>query len=165
MKLTFLGTRGYIEPRSRRHYRHSATRVEYLGAAVLIDCGEDWRDELAGLAPDAIVLTHAHPDHTGGLTRGARCPVHATAATWDVVADHPIDRRETIEPREPREIAGITFEAFPVEHSIRAPAVGYRVTAGRVSIFYVPDVVYIHERRAALAGATRWSGTHRYGLS
>jgi hypothetical protein len=26
-------------------------------------------------------------------------------------------------------IAGIRFEALPVEHSIRAPAVGYRVSA------------------------------------
>ena len=51
------------------------------------------------------------------------------------------------------EICGVTFEAFPVEHSIRAPAVGYRVTAiGKGCVFYVPDVVRIYDRSAALAG-------------
>jgi phosphoribosyl 1,2-cyclic phosphodiesterase len=50
------------------------------------------------------------------------------------------------------------FEPFTVEHSTRCPAVGYRVTAGRVSVFYVPDVVYIHDRAAALAGVKLYVG-------
>jgi hypothetical protein len=33
------------------------------------------------------------------------------------------------------EIAGIGFEPFPVVHSTRAPTVGYRITAGRVTVF------------------------------
>src|SRR5262249_17907880 len=45
---------------------------------------------------------------------------------------------------------GITFEAFPVEHSLRAPAVGYRISTGRTRLFYVPDVVAIRNRRRAL---------------
>lgn len=38
------------------------------------------------------------------------------------------------------------------------PAVGYRVTAGRAAIFYVPDVVYIHERSDALEGVSLYIG-------
>jgi hypothetical protein len=45
-----------------------------------------------------------------------------------------------------------------VEHSLRAPAVGYRVGAGRVVIFYVPDVVFIREREAALSGVRFYIG-------
>src|SRR5205823_1044808 len=52
--------------------------------------------------------------------------------------------------RMPSQICGITFEAFPVEHSILAPAVGYRVRAGRALIFYGPDLLFIHDRKAAL---------------
>jgi len=52
--------------------------------------------------------------------------------------------------RTPTKICDITFETLPVEHSILAPAVGYRVNAGRARIFYAPDVIYIHERSAAL---------------
>jgi hypothetical protein len=45
-----------------------------------------------------------------------------------------------------------------VEHSARAPAVGYRVTAGEVTIFYVPDVVWIHEREEALSACKAYVG-------
>lgn len=55
-----------------------------------------------------------------------------------------------MEPRAPFCIHNIVFEAFPVEHSLRAPAVGYRITAGRTSIFYVPHLVYIYEQKLGL---------------
>jgi len=53
---------------------------------------------------------------------------------------------------------GITFEAFPVEHSILSPAVGYRVSAGRARIFYAPDLIFIHERSAALKDVQLYIG-------
>ena len=37
------------------------------------------------------------------------------------------------------------FEAFTLLHSIRAPAVGYRITAGKSKIFYAPDVAWIED--------------------
>ena len=37
----------------------------------------------------------------------------------------------------------ISFEAFAVEHSLRAPAVGYRIRSGRITAFYVPDLAAI----------------------
>jgi phosphoribosyl 1,2-cyclic phosphodiesterase len=111
----------------------------------------DWRAR-------GIVITHAHPDHAGGLREGAPCPVYATAQSWDVMKDYAVQDRRSIEPRKPFDIGGITFEGFPVEHSTRAPAVGYRVTAGRVTIFYVPDVVWIRDREAALSGADLYVG-------
>jgi hypothetical protein len=39
-----------------------------------------------------------------------------------------------------------------VEHSIRAPAVGYRIDAGRAAVFYAPDLVSIDEEQTALTG-------------
>ncbi len=158
MKLTFLGTRGYIDPRNRRHRRHAALLVAYRGRTVLIDCGEDWIGRVARIGPDAIVLTHGHPDHAFGLRDGAPCPVYATQDTWQAIDAFPVRTRSTIRPREPVRVAGISFEAFAVVHSIRAPAVGYRVRAGRATIFYVPDVVYIPERDEALAGADLYVG-------
>ena len=38
-----------------------------------------------------------------------------------------------------------------MEHSIRAPAVGYRISCGRRHVFYVPDLVRIYDRHDALA--------------
>ncbi len=157
MKLTFLGTRGNIEARTRRHRMHTSLRVAYRGRSVLIDCGEDWLGRLDELSPRAIVITHAHPDHAHGLKEGAPCPVWATDEAWEDMEPWGIERRRVL-PRDPFEVRGIAFEAFPVEHSTRCPAVGYRITAGRVAIFYAPDLVYIHDRADALDGAKLYVG-------
>lgn len=125
----------------------------------MIDCGADWRGQLCRVAPlTAIVLTHAHSDHAQGLAAGAPCPVYATAKTWSSLGDYPIDDRRTSRPRHAFRIGGVSFTAFPVEHSLRAPAVGYRVTAAGASFFYVPDVASIPNARKALGGVDLYIG-------
>src|SRR5206468_11341879 len=42
--------------------------------------------------------------------------------------------------------------------SILAPAVGYRVSAGRAPIFYAPDLIFIHDRGTALNGVQIYIG-------
>jgi ribonuclease BN (tRNA processing enzyme) len=158
VKLTFLGTRGYIEPQTRRHRKHSSLQLSYYGKRVVIDCGEDWLGGVNEWKVQGILLTHAHPDHAFGLKEGAPCPVYATESSWSHLDGFEIEERRVIALREPFEIAGMQFEAFPVAHSTRAPAVGYRVTAGQVAIFYVPDVVWIRDREAALSGAKLYVG-------
>jgi phosphoribosyl 1,2-cyclic phosphodiesterase len=158
VKLEFLGTRGYIDAKTRRHRRHSTLMVSYYGARILIDCGEDWQGRLATIHPQAVVVTHAHPDHAGGLNGDVPCPVYATRDTWEKIADRPIEQQEQVIERQPFRIRQIDFEAFPVEHSIRAPAVGYRITAGSACVFYAPDLIYIKDREAALAGVHIYIG-------
>jgi phosphoribosyl 1,2-cyclic phosphodiesterase len=158
MQLTFVGTRGEIEMRTRRHRMHTSLLISHRGQRVMIDCGLDWLGKFERLHPSAIVLTHAHPDHAWGLRDGAPCPVHATQKAWDTLTRCRVDDRKLIKERTPRKICGITFEAFPVEHSILAPTVGYRVSAGRARIFYAPDLVYIHERGPALKGVQIYIG-------
>ena len=82
-RLTFLGTGtsqgvpiigcrcevcSSTDPRDKR-FRASAL-VEYEGLTILIDAGPDFRSQMlaAGVRHlDAILLTHNHKDHTGGL--------------------------------------------------------------------------------------------------
>ena len=158
MKLRFLGTRGEIEKRTRRHRMHTSLMVSYRSADVMIDCGLDWLGKFERLRPSAIVLTHAHPDHAWGLRHGAPCPVYAPQKTWETLTRCRVEDPHLIEERTPTKICGITFEAFAVEPSILAPAVGYRVIAGRARIFYAPDLVFIHERAAALKNVEIYIG-------
>ena len=132
--------------------------MSYHRRRLLVDCGTDWRGELDAIAPHAIALTHAHPDHAGALEDGAPCPVWATEESWESLEETPVEERETLRPRRPADIEGMTVEAFTVEHSLRAPAVGLRIQAGRPVLFYVPDVVFIHEREEALDGVRLYVG-------
>jgi len=158
MKLSFLGTRGYIDSRSRNHSMHSSCRVSYKNKSVTIDCGEDWLDRLDEMDPRVLILTHAHPDHAGGLAKGAPCPVYATPQTWESLENYDIRPQKTIKPGHKLKLQGMNFQAFPMEHSIKAPAVGYKITAGGVSVFYAPDVVYIKDRQKALSGIKLYIG-------
>jgi len=124
----------------------------------MIDCGADWLRALPTVSPTAIVLTHGHPDHAFGLASGAPCPVYASAETWSLIARYKLDDCRVVEPRLPFAIGGVRFEAFPVQHSLRAPAVGYRVSAGHATFFYVPDLAAIPEQRAALRGIDLYVG-------
>jgi phosphoribosyl 1,2-cyclic phosphodiesterase len=124
----------------------------------MIDCGLDWRAHVRRLRPNAIVLTHAHPDHAAGLRGGSPCPVFATAVTWRALRRYPLPEREVVKPREALLIGGMTFDAFPLEHSLRAPAVGYRITAGKATVFYAPDVVSIRGQDRALEGIDVYVG-------
>lgn len=77
MRLRFLGTRGEIERRSRLHRMHSSLLVLDRGHSLLIDYSLDWLGRRIDFEPEALLLTHAHADHAGGLRRGARWPAYA----------------------------------------------------------------------------------------
>ena len=160
MKITFLGTKGYIESRTKHHYRHTSTLITYRHKKIMIDCGLDWLKKVWTIKPDAIILTHAHPDHAWGLKEGSPCPVYATRTTWKLIKDYLIleNQRKTIYCSKPLTIFGITFQAIKNEHSLIAPGVCYKISNRKTIVFYAGDVVYIPNTKRALKGSQLYIG-------
>lgn len=153
MKIIFLGTRGYLKIKSKRHNKHTSTLIINNNKKVMIDCGLDWSKKVYKIKPDAIVITHAHPDHSWGLKEGSPCPVFATSQSWEIMKKFKINdnQKNIIHPEVKTNIFGIIFEAFSVVHSIRAPAVGYRISVNKKTFFYSGDLIYINNKKQALA--------------
>lgn len=124
------------------------------GICLLLDAGLSARKTLqrlaaAGIDPasiDAVLLTHEHGDHAGGLPvllQTLGCPVYATSLT-----------AEEIRLQDPRNrnaswrlfSTGMTFSigafeilAFSVPHDAADPA-GFRITCGSSSIGVLTDL-------------------------
>jgi phosphoribosyl 1,2-cyclic phosphodiesterase len=124
----------------------------------MIDCGADWLGRLCAVAPTAIILTHAHPDHVAGLADGAPCPVYATKDSLELLRRFPITDRRRLAVGKPVIFGSLNCKAHAVQHSIRAPAVGYRVWTEAGAFFYLPDVAGFPGAATALRGIDVYIG-------
>ncbi|PIS01062.1 MAG: hypothetical protein COT84_04465 [Chlamydiae bacterium CG10_big_fil_rev_8_21_14_0_10_35_9] len=158
MHITFLGTRGNIKPSSKKHKMHTSLLLEHGKSRVMIDCGESWLDKVDSIRPTHIVITHAHPDHAFGLQKGSPCPVWTTKKTWNLIDSYPISKRKVILLNRKTKIGPFVFEAFSLIHSLKAPAVGYKINDKKKSIFYAPDVAWIDKRKKAMKNIDAYIG-------
>jgi phosphoribosyl 1,2-cyclic phosphodiesterase len=157
MRLHFLGTRGGITARSPEHSLHSSLLISFRNTSLIIDYGTDWRSQPIPQGITALLITHAHEDHSGGLSHKLSFPIYATEETW-TVCKKPLHDPHRISPRHPFMIGSLCVEAIPVYHSLRAPAVGYRITGGKRSLLYVPDCAGLMYPHATLAGTDLYIG-------
>lgn len=200
MKLTFLGTgtsqgvpvigcccavcRSH-DPRDSR--LRTAAMVEVGGKRFVIDAGPDFRQQMLRAEVrhiDAILLTHEHKDHTGGIddVRAFNFVDYPTIHTMHIYANAPTSRTllkdfdyafaenkyrgvpvialHTFDEQMPLNIEGITITPIVGQHSSRFRSVGYRI--GRLA--YLTDFSGIDEaERRKLEGvdtlvvnALRW---------
>lgn len=113
----------------------NALLVESGKTRILLDCGFNLREIQRRLARlelgpgdlDAILITHEHEDHAGGVARLARrfgIPVHLTYGTLGAMGSAANAMAETvlIDSHAPFTIGEIEVRPFPVPHDAREPA-------------------------------------------
>lgn len=158
MRLHFHGTKGYVEESSPAHAGHSAFTIEADGFRLLCDFGENRIGLLKEIRPDAIFVSHAHPDHSWGLREGTQAPVYASAITHELTAGMPLTERTVLEPGSRVRVGPFRLTSFPVVHSVRCPGVAARIeVSGRV-VVYSGDIVAFGTPAEALADAWLYVG-------
>jgi len=112
----------------------NATLICSDDTAVMLDCGFSVAETTrrlarAGVRPeqlDAIVVTHEHDDHIGGVARFARrhdVPVWMSHGTWrGLEAMFDQVHLSLIEGYTDFSIGGLQVEPFPVPHDAREPS-------------------------------------------
>lgn len=182
MKLTFLGTGtsqgvpvigcrcAVCTSQDRRDRRlRTAAMVEQGGVRIVIDAGPDFRYQMLRTGVrrlDAILLTHEHKDHTGGIDDVRafnfvdypptihRVDIHAAPRTAAVVRkdfDYAFARDKyrgvpeielhEIDPDRPFEVRGLRIVPIRGHHTDRFEVTGYRI--GRLA--YLTDFKTIDE--------------------
>ncbi len=135
--------------------------VEAGPTRVLMDCGfslTETRARLAllGLAPedlDAVVVTHEHSDHIGGVARLAakyELPVwctHGTWINWRTQTD-ALPWVEMIDPRRSFSVGELEIQPFAVPHDAREP-VQFVFRAGSRMLGVLTDAGHVTPHIAA----------------
>lgn len=129
----------------------NALVVEAGCTRVLLDCGFGLKDVKARLARhgleaddlDAIIVTHEHDDHVGGVSRLARkheIPVYLTYGTLTALdgARSGIAQITVIDSHTPFAIGDIEARPYPVPHDAREPA-QFVFSDGRASLGVLTD--------------------------
>jgi len=147
VKLTFLGTRGEVKEKERTHRYQTGLLVEGKEGKILLDCGEE---VFLKEKPDAIFLTHAHPDHVKGLKQDTDLPIYLTAETEKGVSKFHLENRTRLEPGKETYFKGFKIMALEVVHSVKAPAVCLKISEGDFAFLFAPDVLSIRDREKAL---------------
>lgn len=144
--LKFLGTRGYVDEKSELHNKRASLLIDDGKTRLLIDWGD-----VNGALPecDAIIVTHAHPDHLFGLKgKDVKVPVFITDATTHSEYYEEDDykfNKTVFKRRSAFRIGDIEVISVPVLHSSKAPNIALFINAGGYRICYASDVLSIRK--------------------
>lgn len=156
----------------RNHRLRSSVHLDIDGKSIVIDSGPDFRQQMLReniTHLDALLLTHAHRDHTAGLDdvraynflQEMDMPIYSTLATLQQLkSDFSYVFHEKVYPGIPRvqlhEIGtspfmhkGITITPLPVLH-YKLPVIGFRIDG----FTYITDANFIPDETWRLLEGT-----------
>ncbi|MGB8769249.1 MAG: MBL fold metallo-hydrolase [Candidatus Korobacteraceae bacterium] len=140
----------------------NCTVIASSGTRLLVDAGLSCRElllrmQLGGLAPhaiDAILITHEHSDHIGGLrvlAKRLKVPIYITGATYQAYQKSTrdgtgkrvnFDRLELFTSGRAFEIGDITVRPFTIPHDAVDP-VGFTFRCDGIKVAICTDLGYL----------------------
>jgi len=140
----------------------NCTLISTGGTRLLLDAGLSCRELLRRLALcgesasgiDAILITHEHSDHVGGvnvLAKRLKVPVYMTAATYETYHQYArdsagnritLERLETFEAGRAFEIGNVTVTPFTIPHDAVDP-VGFTFRSEGIKVGVCTDLGYM----------------------
>jgi len=144
MKLKFLGTKGEIEEKTAKHRLHSSLLIIAGRFKLLLDHGLISLP-LSFIKPNAILITHAHPDHFLWLKKDEEYAgkIYLTAESAKK-AKFP-KNFVLIKTNHWFKVGPFAIYAYPVGHSLIAPAVGFKIKKEK-TLIYNPDVLTLPKK-------------------
>lgn len=151
IKLKFAGTKGEIEEKNDKHHFNTGLIIATDAITILFDLGTNLTDEYEKISPDAIVITHAHPDHIAGFeNKEIDVPVYMTKETEEKLDKTKFLFKNIKTISNKTKIGDLYITPIRVLHSILAPAVGYVIEGHNKKIGFFPDVLGIDNRAQVL---------------
>lgn len=136
MQIKILGTRGEVDHSLPYHSHHSGVLIDHT---LLIDLGEP---EYLNLRPEAILITHLHPDHAYFVRdkkekppKGIPIFAPERSENFDIKI---LDKKKTI--------AGYTIHPIPTHHSLKVRSQAYRIAKNSRKILYTGDMIWINKK-------------------
>jgi ribonuclease BN (tRNA processing enzyme) len=158
-KLIFLGTKGEIEEHSKSHKYHSSLLIKHGKFKLLIDYGELHKYSLDSIKPDAVLITHAHPDHYIWIKKNVETniTIYLTKETLDYGKFKPISYK-LIKPGKKFTINHFKILPYRVLHSIKCPTIGFKIQIDKKVLIYNPDLVDIENKNKILKNIDYYIG-------
>lgn len=135
VRIRILGTRGEIEETAPYHSRHSGV---LLDGRLLLDLGEP---EFLDARPEAVLITHLHPDHAYFVRAGTAPP----PAGVPIFAPESRPGFALTVLDGPAVIAGYEVRPIPTHHSLKVASQAYLVSDGAAKILYTGDMIWINK--------------------
>jgi ribonuclease BN (tRNA processing enzyme) len=159
MKLIFLGTKGEIEEQNRRHRYNSSFLLESREFRLLFEHGYLHKKTISQIKPNAVLITHAHPDHYIWTVKDekTKVPIYVTKETIDYGKFKP-QNYKIIKPEKRFNLGPFTILPFKVSHSIKCPAICFRISENKKTIFYSGDLIDIIHKNKALKNVDYYIG-------
>ena len=140
----------------------NSTLIEHRGTRLLVDCGFNAREAVArlerlGVEPEsinAILVTHEHSDHLGGVARLARrlkAPVYMTHGTYAAWTDREVPAVVRFSPHQNFTVGELEVQPYPVPHDAREPCQYVLAAAGR-RIGILSDAGHVTPHMRAVLG-------------